>query len=68
MGWTALHGAAEHGHEQIICLLIENGIDINSLDYGGHTALHRASERGRANVVRLLLHQGADFNMRTYEE
>ena len=54
-GWTALHRAAENGHEQIVEFLIEKDCDANlSATFGG-TALHRAAKNGHARIAALLL-------------
>ncbi|KJH41312.1 ankyrin repeat protein [Dictyocaulus viviparus] len=52
---SALHLAARNGHTHIVCLLLENGWNINRTTVNG-TALHEAAGYGRAQVVRFLLH------------
>jgi hypothetical protein len=39
---TALHGAAENGHLELVSLLLEKGADINAEDAEQETALDRA--------------------------
>lgn len=67
-GWMPLHEAANHGHIEIVRLLIERGASIN--DKGGKmcdgvTALHDACGNGCLEVVELLLEAGANATMRT---
>ena len=37
--WTALHRAAQSGHQEIVELLIKQGADLNAIGMGG-TPLH----------------------------
>jgi ankyrin repeat protein len=59
-GWTALHFAANRGHEAVVQLLLNKGADINAKTKTGTTALHIAAQRGSEVVVRLLIDRGAD--------
>ncbi|XP_028666613.1 CARD- and ANK-domain containing inflammasome adapter protein [Erpetoichthys calabaricus] len=52
---TALHLAAEHGHEGLIDLLLERGAAINSLDNNKDTPLHCASRGGHYSTVQRLV-------------
>ena len=54
-GWTALHRAAENGHEQIVKFLMEKNCDVNLAATFGGTALHRAAKNGHAPIATLLL-------------
>jgi ankyrin repeat protein len=54
-GWTALHFAADEGHEQIIKFLLSHGAQANSQDGDGVTPLMQASLQGYLNVVQQLL-------------
>lgn len=56
---TALHLAAEQGHEHMTALLLRNKADVNATTLSYWTALHWASCRGRRKVVELLLQAGA---------
>ncbi|PTB49654.1 hypothetical protein M431DRAFT_97129, partial [Trichoderma harzianum CBS 226.95] len=53
-GRTALSWASAGGHKDIVQLLLDTGVDVNSEDIDGWTSLHWASERGHEDVVRLL--------------
>ena len=58
MGRTALHNAADRGHEQVVELLLEKGADIESKKSGGDTALFGAVRYRNESMVRLLLEKG----------
>jgi ankyrin repeat domain-containing protein 50 len=63
---TPLQTAAAGGHERVVCVLLEQGAEVNRDDagIGGHgTALRIAAARGHAGIVALLLQAGADANM-----
>lgn len=63
-GMPALHWAAEKGHEGLVRLLLQKGVDVNLQDPGhrGWTALHLAAHRNHEPVVRLLLKMKADVS------
>lgn len=52
--YTALTGAAEAGHTQIVRLLLEKGADLFQKDSEGHTAIECAERNGHTDIVRLL--------------
>ena len=56
VGWTALHWAAEDGHEAVVNVLLEKGADANIQTEDGdeRTALHYAIERGHEAVSKVL--------------
>ncbi len=56
---TALHLAAEQGHEHMTALLLRNKADVTATTLAYWTALHWAACRGRRKVVELLLQTGA---------
>lgn len=62
-GVGALHWAAWKGHERIVAILLEQGLDVNdrAVHYCTWTPLHFAS-RTNENILRLLLEGGADVN------
>jgi len=61
-GNTALHIAALQGYMNIVEILLDIGIDINSKNNNGNTALHVAAIHGNMNIVEILLDRGADIN------
>jgi len=65
-GRTALHHASDCGHEVVVGLLVEYGVDADARVNNGYTALHLAANHGHAAVVRLLLERGADPNTNDY--
>jgi len=62
-GKTAPRQAASEGHEAVVRLLVELGVDVNVGQYWG-TALHQAASEGHEAVVRLLVELGADVNVK----
>lgn len=58
---TALLWAARNGHETIVGILLERGVDFESKDNYGRTPLSCAAENGHDTIVRLLLKRGADI-------
>ncbi len=57
---TALHFAAEYGHKEILCYLLENRAYINSRDSNGNTPLHIAAENGQKEIVQILIEYKAN--------
>jgi ankyrin repeat protein len=59
--FTALHAAAEEGHDQVVALLLSRGAKINALQYsdGLGTPLYLAVKNGHVQVARQLLPAGA---------
>jgi ankyrin repeat protein len=63
IGTTALMVASYQGHTDIVKLLLEKGVDVNSKATENNiTALFPASQNGHTEVVKLLLGKGADVN------
>lgn len=68
-GETALHALANGKHEsleegvRVAQLLLDRGMNGNTLDKYQRTPLHVASEYGSFEIVRLLLDHGTDANM-----
>ncbi|XP_060939291.1 tonsoku-like protein [Limanda limanda] len=66
-GWTPLHEACNHGHHDIVAVLLDRGANIN--DPGGPlcegvTPLHDALACGNLQVARLLVTRGASVTQR----
>lgn len=63
-GYTMLHRAAQHGHLQLVELLIARGapVDERSHDGSNLTPLHLAARENHLGTVTLLLEKGADIN------
>lgn len=61
-GWTPLHEASNHGHLEIIELLLENGADIEANDERSEniTPLHDACSCGHLKIIEFLLERGAN--------
>ncbi len=65
LGWTPLHQAASSGRFEAAEVLVEKGINLNTVDKFGATALHyavRSGDREAGKVAVLLLKSGAEFN------
>ena len=65
---VALTLAADHGHVEIVRLMLDAGEDPNRYNpVGGHshtTPLHQAAGAGREDVVRLLVERGARLDLK----
>jgi ankyrin repeat protein len=64
-GQTPLFYATQNGHEAVVKLLLEKGVDVTRVAINGWTLLHNASKSGHADVVKLLLEKGADVTAAT---
>lgn len=60
-----LHKAARAGRTELVGLLLEVGLPIDSLDEYGYSPLHLASKNGHYRLVELLLACGADTEKKT---
>lgn len=54
-GETALHIAADHGHDGVVNLLLLRGHQVDLRGTDGATALHRTSQRGHVKCIARLL-------------
>jgi len=62
-GWTGLHAAAQHGHLDIVRVLLRHGADPNAREVGDNTyPLHWAAAHGHTEIVRALLDAGGDVH------
>jgi len=65
-GQTAIYCAARQGHEEIVKLLLDEGVDANKQDNHGSTPLHAASFWEHVNVVSLLLSSGCNTEIKNH--
>jgi E3 ubiquitin-protein ligase XBAT32/33 len=52
---SPLHYSAAQGHNEIVSLLLESGVDVNIRNYCGQTALMQACRYGHWEVVQALV-------------
>ncbi|XP_058807666.1 tonsoku-like protein [Phymastichus coffea] len=67
-GWTPLHEASNHGHIDIVRLLVKAGANVNNPGgplCEGVTPLHDAAANGHIDVVHILLDSGANPDLLT---
>lgn len=64
-GWTALMYALKGGHDDIVKMLLDAGVNVRLKNNDEESALHVAAKYGRADATRLLLEAGADIT--TYD-
>ena len=62
LGWTPLHQAADHGHREIVGLLLAKGADVNAKGLDRWTPLNIATASGHKEVAELLISKGVDLN------
>ncbi|XP_073218918.1 ankyrin repeat and SAM domain-containing protein 3 isoform X2 [Lepidochelys kempii] len=63
-GWTPLMYASYIGHDTIVHLLLEAGVNVNVPTPEGQTPLMLASSCGNESVAYFLLQQGAELEMK----
>lgn len=64
--WYLVHTAAEKGSIKCMLVLLDRGVDVDTVDYGEWTPLIHAASRGHFEMVNLLLNRGADINASGY--
>ncbi len=62
LGMTALHHAANQNLPEVIKLLLNKGLSVNSPGLNKITPVHIAAERGHDRLIFLLGYRGCDFN------
>ena len=62
--FAPIHVAAKRGHVDILALLLEHGVYVDSRNAYGQTPLSWAAVHGRVDVGQYLLDRGADINAR----
>ena len=63
IGSPVLCAAIQHGHGDIVEMLLSRGADPNEKDISGRTSLHIAARKGRPKLIVLLLKHGIDVNV-----
>ncbi|KAJ5095878.1 hypothetical protein NUU61_005234 [Penicillium alfredii] len=61
-----LHCAVFYGHLQVLQVLLDHGLPVNTI-FKGESPLHTAASLGQVQAVQLLLHYGANANFKTLE-
>jgi ankyrin repeat protein len=54
-GYTPLHCAVQHNHEDIVTILLKHGVDMGVGDVVGNTALDLAKQKAEKGIQELLL-------------
>ena len=62
---TALMWAADIGNTEIAQLLLENGADIDAVNFKGHTALIIAVRKEKLDMVKFLIGKNAELNTKS---
>ncbi|XP_067825203.1 tonsoku-like protein isoform X2 [Heptranchias perlo] len=69
-GWTPLHEACNHGHLEVVRLLLDSGANVNNPDDAlccGISPLHDALSCGKLEVAKLLIRRRASLTVRDAE-
>lgn len=53
---------ASKGNADAVREILNDGVDVNLVDYDGRTALHLAASEGKTDVIELLVSAGAEIN------
>ena len=65
---SLLHRAAHFGHDEVVAMLLDRGVDIEMDSGHGRTAVHLAAEANRPNILKLLAARGACLDAMTKPE
>jgi|LakMenEpi03Aug12_release.lakeMendotaPanAssembly.Ray.scaffolds.fasta_scaffold356995_2 ankyrin repeat protein len=57
-----LHFAVLSGNQEIVQLILDRRLDVNSKNFDGKTALHLAAEKESISLLRLLMEYSADIH------
>ena len=57
---TPLYYAVREGHEQVIRMLVQGGLNVNHLDCYGQNPIYYCISSGNVPITRLLVSYGAD--------
>ncbi|CAD6443845.1 3028f823-31c2-47a0-8f04-fdab3387405f [Sclerotinia trifoliorum] len=60
-GANWLHLLAAAGHEKLLKMFMEKGLDVNSRDWAENTVLHSAAAAGQTKTFDILIEAGADI-------
>lgn len=62
---SSIHRAIALNYVNVIALLLEKGVNVNSLDSGGYTPLYKAAMHGNVEIVNLLIKHNANINQKS---
>ncbi|MEO0348333.1 MAG: ankyrin repeat domain-containing protein, partial [Pseudomonadota bacterium] len=63
-GLNLIHRVAKFGNNEMMKLIIGEGVDLNSTSEAGYTALHFACQLGDVNLAYLLIENNANINVK----
>ena len=66
LGLTCLIMAAGYGQNDLVTLLLANGVEVDQREYFERTALHNAALSGHAKTTMILLDAGAEIDARDH--
>ena len=63
-----IHLAVQYKREEILKKILEQDININSIDNNGETALHYACNYNYTQIAKILIEKNADINLQDYKQ
>ena len=66
-GYSALMLACYNGHYDMSDFLIQNGADVNSIDFAGNTILMGVAFKGHLEIAKLLVRNHANIDQLNYK-